>query len=163
MTDPVRCSRDSSNHFTCEVRIDADLATPKPVAVDAPQPASAAPAPPVTPRPAEQNPAVSTLVSTFVSRTIVQAPPAPPISGAALKECASEELGLVLALLNKNKNKFVTALTLGKAALDTYMCLKEAQDQAATRNAENYCRDLGGVVTSVDADKVSCEVHERTK
>jgi len=50
-----------------------------------------------------------------------------------------------------------------KASYDASKCLVKAQDNAAERNAKNYCRDLGGVVTRVDADKVTCEVHERAK
>jgi hypothetical protein len=104
---------------------------------------------------------VSALVSTFVSRTLVQAPPAPPISGKALKECASEELGIVLSVLARSKSKVVAGLTLLKASYDATKCLLNAQDKEAERNAKNYCHDQGGVVTSVDADKVTCEVHER--
>jgi hypothetical protein len=106
---------------------------------------------------------VSALVSTFVSRTQVQGPPAPPISAEALKQCASEELGIVLSVLARSKNRLVTGLTMLKASYDASKCLMKAQDNAAERNAKNYCRDLGGVVTGVDADKVTCEVHERAK
>lgn len=69
----------------------------------------------------------------------------------------------MLSVLARSKNRLVSGLTMLKASYDASKCLVKAQDNAAERNAKNYCRDLGGVVTSVDADKVTCEVHERAK
>ena len=69
----------------------------------------------------------------------------------------------MLSVLARSKNHLVTGLAMLKASYDAYKCLTNAQDNAAERNAKNYCHDLGGVVTSVDADKVTCEVHEKAK
>lgn|GEM_PF-6122601 len=69
----------------------------------------------------------------------------------------------MLSVLARSKSRVVTGLAMLKASYDAYKCLTNAQDTAAERNAKNYCRDLGGVVTSVDADKVTCEVHEKAK
>lgn len=155
MADSVRCTASSSNQFTCEIQVDADFDPPE---TRAARPAPSPP-PPASPSP-ESTPAVSKLISTFVSRTQVQGPPAPPITVEALKQCASEELGIVLSVLARSKNNIVTGLAILKAGYDAGRCLSNAQDNAAERNARNYCHDKGGVVTSVDADKVTCEVHE---
>jgi len=102
-------------------------------------------------------------VSTLVSKTLVHLPPPPLLSGAALAKCASSELGVALAAVNTGRSAIVTALTMAKAVLDAGRCLTDVHNDAAQRNAENYCRDIGGVITSNTDEKVVCEVHERAE
>jgi len=85
------------------------------------------------------------------------------ISGAALAKCASSELGIALAAATTGKSAILAALSMAKAVLDASKCLTDAHDEAAERNAENYCHDIGGVVTSNTDEKLVCEVHERPK
>jgi hypothetical protein len=161
LTDSVRCVAGSSNTFNCEVRLDSDFDTQKPEAEPATQ-VSPPPVPPMSSAPPASSPAVSTLVSAFVSKTLVPVE-TPLISVAALKECASSELGIVLASLTTAKHPLIAALTMAKAVIDAGQCLTDAHDAAAARNAEDYCRGIGGVVTAVEDNKMICEVRERAK
>jgi len=158
LPDSVRCTGNSSQQFTCEVQLDSNFDTDEPVCTAPAAPATALP--PQSAPPPTENPAVSTLVSTFVSKTLVRLPPPPVISAAALAKCASSELGVALAVATTGKSAILTVLSVAKAALDAGKCLTEAHDEAAQRNAEHYCRDIGGVVTSNTEDKLVCEVHE---
>lgn len=153
MTDSVRCSADSPGTFTCEVLLESDLES---LSCEAPPPAPPAKAQTLPPPPTA-DPAVSGLVSSFISRTVVSAPPAPVISAAALVSCAPSVLSIGLAAI-AGKGPLVTGLTMLKAVLDTSNCLTLAHDRAAQRNAEDYCTNQGGVVTSVVGDKTFCEV-----
>jgi len=112
--------------------------------------------------PPPSNPAVSKLVSTFVSKTVVPAPAPPLITGSALLKCASSEMSIVLAAATA-KTPILVGLGMLKAALDAGTCLTAAYDQAAQRNAENYCLAQGGIVTGVEGDKTICEVREHAK
>lgn len=154
MTDSVRCNTDSPNSFTCEVQLDAN----ETLTCEAPEPEPAS-APPPPPPP---SPAVSSLVSSFTSRTVVRAPPAPLLDVAALLKCASSELSMALALTS-GKSPLISALTMLKASLDTSTCLTLARNEAAQRNAEAYCVGQGGVVVGVEGDKTICEVREQAK
>jgi len=162
LTDSVRCSADSPNTFSCEVQIDSDFES---LVCESPGPEPTLPlaAPPLaSPPPPPPDPAVSSLVSSFVSRTLVPAPPAPLISAAALLACASSELGLVLAA-SAGKNPVLAALTMLKASFDTSSCLTLFHNQAVQHNAEAYCADQGGVVVAVQGDKTICEAHEKAR
>jgi len=162
LTDSVRCSASSPNTFTCEVELDSEFETLTCEAA-APEPPTATPAPtPPFPATPAADPAVSRLVSSFVSKTLVAAPAPPSISGAALLTCASSELSIVLAALG-GKGPLVTSLTMLKAVLDAGSCLTRAHDEAAQRNASDYCVGRGGIVVGVDGDKTTCEVRERVK
>ncbi|MEI9952946.1 MAG: hypothetical protein WDO74_29215 [Pseudomonadota bacterium] len=156
MTDLVRCTADSSNTFTCEVQLDSEFEA---LTCEAPEPEQAPPPPPPPP----SNPAVSLLVSSLVSRTVVPAPPAPLISGAALSKCASSEAAVLLAAAGATKGPVLGALVMLKAAIDASHCLALAHNDAAQRNAEDYCAAQGGVVTGIDGEKTICEVREIVK
>jgi len=149
LTDSVRCTADSAHKFSCEVQLDSQFE------------AEELAASPLSPPPPSE-PAVSTLVSSFVSKTLVPAPPAPLISGAALLKCASSEISLVLAA-GAGKGTIMTGLAMIKAALDAGTCLTRAHDDAEQRNAENYCAAQGGVVKGVVGDKTICEVREKAQ
>ena len=153
MTDSVRCTTDSSNAFTCEVRLDFETLT-----CEAPEPVPEAPPPP----PPASSPAVASLVSTFASRTIVPAPSAPLLSPSALLECAPSELSVVLAA-TMTTGPVIGTLTMLKAAFDTGRCLTLAHNDAVQHNAENYCASQGGVVVGVEGEKTICEVRETLK
>ncbi|MEI9940910.1 MAG: hypothetical protein WDO69_27145 [Pseudomonadota bacterium] len=159
LTDSVRCTADSPQTFTCEVQHDSDRET---LTGRAPEPPPASKAPPPSPAP-PSDPAVSSLVSSFVSRTVVPAPSAPLLSGAALLECASTEASIVLAALGAAKNPLLGALTMLKASYDTGRCLTLAHNDAVQRNAEAYCAAQGGVVVGVEGEKTICEVRETAK
>ena len=159
LTDSVRCSADSTNTFTCEVQLDSNFDTLM-CEASGPEPAQRPPPPPAPPP--SPNPAVSSLVSSFVSRTVVPAPPAAPITAAALLACASSELGLALAA-GTAKNPVLGALTMLKASFDASSCLTLAHNEAVQRNAEAYCAAQGGSVVGVEGDKTICEVHEKPK
>lgn len=159
MPDSVRCTESSSNQFTCEVQLDSDFDTPE---LKTPRPASSTTVPP-PPAPPPDSRAVATLVSTFTSKTLVHLPPPPIISAAALAKCASSELGIVLAAVTSSKSPILAVLSMAKAALDAGQCLTDVHNAAAQRNAENYCHDIGGVVTSNTDEKLVCEVDERPK
>jgi len=152
MTDSVRCTADSRNSFTCEVHFDAELAS---ATDDATEAARAEP-------PAVSSPAVESLVSSFVSRTVVPAPPAPLISGPALLKCTSSEASVVLAAL-AGKGPIIGGLTMLKASFDAASCLTLAHNDAAQRNAEEYCAAQGGVVVGVEGDNTICEVRETVR
>ncbi len=152
MTDSIRCTADSPNTFTCEVQLDADLEA---LSCDASEPELEPPAAP--------NPALSLLASRFVSRTLVPAPPAPLITGTALLECASSEASVVLAAVGASKNPYLGALAMLKASIDVSHCLMLARNEAAQRNAEDYCAAQGGVVIGVTDEKTICEVRETVK
>jgi len=152
LTDSVRCSALSSNHFTCEVEIDSDVDQCEPAT-----PWCESPAPP----PTQSSPAVSTLVSSFVSSKVVTLP-TPAITLAALKQCASSEIGLVLASLTP-KHPLVMGLTMLKAVVDATQCLTAARDAAAERYAQNYCREQGGELSRAGDDHFICEVRQRAK
>lgn len=161
MTDFVRCTADSPNTFSCEVELDSDFET---LTCEAPDPAPALlSAPTALPPAAVSSPAVSLLVSSFVSKTVVLAPPAPLITGAALLECASTELSVVLAAAGASQSPILAALTMLKAGLETSHCLALAHNEAAQRNARDYCTAQGGVVTGVEGEKTICEVRETLK
>ena len=153
MTDSVRCTSDSPGTFTCEVLLESELES---LSCEAPEPAPPPNAQTLPPPPTAE-PAVSALVSSFISRTVVPAPPAPVISLAALASCAPSALSIGLAAL-AGKGPLVTGLSVLKAVLDARDCLILAHDKAAQRNAEDYCTKQGGVVTSVVGDKTFCEV-----
>jgi hypothetical protein len=144
MTDSVRCTKDAANQFTCDVQIDSHF--------DAPDP----------PSPPETSPAVTSLVSIFTSKTLVTMPATPLLTAAGVKECASSEFGMGLAVAARVKNPVVHALLAMKAAVDTIVCLADVQKDAAERTAESYCLEIGGAVTSV-ASNVTCEVQEKVK
>src|SRR6478735_5257080 len=112
MGDSVSCTMNSAHEFTCEVQIDSDF--------DA---GDAIPAPSTSPPQAlpEPNPAVSTLVSSFGSKTVVPPPNPPLFTAATLKECASSELGVALAGATGVKNPYLAVLTMLKAGFDTGM------------------------------------------
>jgi hypothetical protein len=152
MTDSVRCTADAANKFTCEVQLDADFKAPE-VAQSQPQ---------IQSQPPASNPAVSTLVSTFVSKTLVPAPPAPLISGESLLKCASSEISVILAA-SARKSPIMAGLAMVKVALDAGACLTLAHNDAAQRNAENYCVAQGGTVKSVEGEKTICEVREKAQ
>ncbi|HEY3256554.1 MAG TPA: hypothetical protein VGJ91_21490 [Polyangiaceae bacterium] len=109
------------------------------------------------------SPAVSALVSSFVSKTVVPAPPAPLLTSAALLECASSEVSVVLAAAAGSRSPIVAGLAMLKAAFDTSRCLAEAHNAAAQRNAEDYCTAQGGVVLGVEGEKTICEVRQTVK
>ena len=165
MTDSVRCTADSPNQFTCEAQLDSDFET---LTCEAPQPAtattsSASQAPPASPAPpSASNPAVSTLVSTLDSITLVSIPRAPLISAAALGACASSELSVVLAAAT-GKGPILKALGVAKAALDVGICLAQARNQADQENAERDCAARGGVQTGVASDTPICIIREMAK
>lgn len=152
MTDSVRCSADSPQSFTCEVQIESD---PETLTCEAPPPE-----PPVPPPAA--NPAVSSLVKTYVSKTVVPAPPAPLLSRAALLSCAASEAAVLLAAASA-KGPVLGALTMLKASLDASHCLTLARNDAAQRNAEDYCKAQGGTVVGVEGNKTICEVRQKAK
>ena len=156
MSDSIRCTATSPNTFTCEVQLDSE---PETLTCEAPEP-KPTPTPTPTPTP---SPAVSSLVSSFVSKTVVPAPPAPLITGAALLECASSEASVALAFAGATKGPVLSALTMFKAGFDTGRCLALARNDAAQRNAEEYCAAQGGVVVGVEGNKTICEVRESAK
>lgn len=161
--DSVRCTKDASHEFTCEVEVGSDFDTPEPEAARSTQSLPAPQVPPPASPPPQSNPAVSTLVSSFPPNATVYKLPAPPIITAAVAtECASQGLGFVLATLSKSKNPIVTGLTILKASYDFAMCAQKVQQQEAQRVGENYCHDLGGVVTGVITGegplRVNCKV-----
>ena len=157
MTDSVRCTADSLNTFTCEVQLEAELES---LTCEAAEPDPTPPPPPPPSPPSAASPAVSMLVSSFVSKTELRAPSPPLISGAALLKCAPSELSIVVAA-TAGKIPLVTGLTMLKAVLDAGTCLTLAYDQAAERNAKDDCARRGGVVVGVEGEKTICEVHER--
>ncbi len=158
MTDSVRCTQTSPNTFSCDALI---ISGPEKQNGEAP-----APAPGVEPKAAQpvpaSEPAVSTLVSRFVSKTLIPAPPAPLVSGAALLKCASSELSIVLAM-KTGRSMIMAGLEMLKAGFDTASCLALAHDEAAQHNAESTCVAQGGVVKGVEGDKTICEVRERVQ
>ena len=174
LTDSVRCTKTSPNTFSCDVLLVSEpeksagesleavpQSPPAQCQSTSPPPSpsqtqSAATAPPA------ENPAVSALVSRFVSRTVFPAPPPPLISGAALLKCASSEIGIVLAAAG-GKGSLVSALAMLKAGLDAGACLSLVRDEAAQRNAEDACVARGGVVTGVEGNKTICEIRETVK
>ena len=172
MTDSVRCTADSPNQFSCEVQLDSDFETltceaaepgPPPAAASSsptPAPALAPSAPPLPP--SASNLAVSALVSTFVSRTLVSVPQAPLISGAALLSCASSELSVVLAAA-AGKGPILKVVSVFKAALDASSCLTQARNQAGQNNVENYCAGQGGILTNSPSYTPTCTIRERAK
>src|SRR6478752_9346396 len=108
LTDSVRCTADSLNTFTCEVQLEAELESLTCEGAE-PNPPPPPPSPPAAP-----SPAVSMLVSSFVSKTELRAPSPPLISGAALLKCAPSELSIVVAA-TAGKIPLVTGLTMLKA------------------------------------------------
>jgi len=160
LTDSVRCVADSPYTFSCEVLLDSD---PDPLTCEAPEPEAAPVLPPQTSSPAPaSSPAVSSLVSSFVSRTAMQPPPAPLVSGAALLKCGSELASVVLAAVVP-KNPVLAGLTMLKASFDVSRCLALAHNDASQRNAEDYCLAQGGVVLGDQGENVICEVRETAK
>lgn len=160
--DSVRCTKDASHEFTCEVQVGSDFDMPEPEAARSTQSLPAPPVPPQAAPPPESNPAVSTLVASFPPNATVYKLPAPPITAAVVTQCASEGLGFVLAAVSKSKNTIVTGLTILKASYDFAMCVQKVQQAGAQRVGENYCHDLGGVVTGIVTSegplRVNCKV-----
>ena len=156
MADSVRCTADSSNSITCEVQLDSDFET---LTCEGPE----RPPPLALPPQSGSDPAVSSLVSSFVSRTVVPAPPAPWISGAALLECSSSELSVVLAAAATTKSPVLAGLSMLKAGIELSQCLALVHDDAAQQNAEDYCAAQGGRVVRVEGNNTVCEVREMVK
>jgi len=162
LPDSVRCTADSSNAFTCDVQIDADLER---LSCEAPEPLVSAPPPPPAPAHtlASANPAVAVLVANFVSKTQVPVPPAPLLTGAAVLDCASSELSVALAAVAASKNPLVATISMFKAGLETGSCLVRARNEATLRHAIEYCDSLGGTVLGIEGDKTVCAVRESGK
>jgi hypothetical protein len=78
-------------------------------------------------------------------------------------KCASSEISVVLAAAGAGKGSVVAGLVMVKAALDASTCLTLTRNDAAQRNAENYCVAQGGVVKGVEGNKTICEVREKAK
>ena len=156
MTDSVRCTPDSSNTLVCEVQIDSDFET---LTCEG----SERPPPPAQASQFGSDSAVSSLVSSFTSRTVVPAPPAPLLSGDALLQCSSSELSVVLAAAAATQSPVLAAVSMLKAGIDLSQCWSLAQDDAAQRNAEDYCAAQGGRVIRVEGDNTVCEVRETVK
>jgi hypothetical protein len=154
LTDSVRCTADSSNSITCEVQLDSDFET---LTGEVPQP------PPARPPQFASDPAVSSLVSSFVSKTVVPAPPAPLLSSAALLKCSSSELSVLLAAAAATKSPILATVSMLKAGIELSECWSLAHDDAAQRNATDYCSAQGGHVVRVEDDNTVCEVRETLK
>ena len=161
MPDSVRCYRDSSNTFTCEVDVEPD---------PTPTTANPAGAPPASPVPSSPPPPTSAVVSGLVAgyrREIVGHDTIGPVdpklrdlAPRAIHDCLSSAAGI--ALLAGAKAGVLGAILGLKTGLDTSKCIATSKYELSAEETQQAavadCTASGGVVTSVQGNVVMCNV-----